>query len=71
MEIRTKDGHFSESFKLFIVEEVESGRITKAEAQRKYDILGHSTVLKWCRKYGKLSYPQFENARKVLSKNKS
>lgn len=54
MEIRTKDGNYSESFKLHVVEEVESGIVSQAAAMRKYDILGHSTVLKWCRKYGKL-----------------
>ena len=44
---------FTEAFKLQVVEEVESGRISQSEASRKYDILGHSTILKWCRKYGK------------------
>ena len=44
---------FTEAFKLHVVEEVESGRISQSEASRKYDILGHSTILKWCRKYGK------------------
>ena len=43
---------FTEAFKLHVVEEVESGRISQSEASRKYDILGHSTILKWCRKYG-------------------
>ena len=45
---------FTEAFKLHVVEEVESGRITQSDAGRKYGILGHSTILKWCRKYGKL-----------------
>ena len=44
---------FSEGFKLHVVEEVESGRISQSEASRKYGILGHSTILKWCRKYGR------------------
>ncbi len=43
---------FTESFKLHVVREVESGRITQCQAGRKYGILGHSTILKWCRKYG-------------------
>ena len=54
MGIRTKDGVYSESFKIHLVEEVESERLTQAEAMRKYDILGHSTVLKWRRRYGRL-----------------
>jgi transposase-like protein len=53
MEIWTKSG-YSEAFKLFIVNEIELGRITPAEVQRKYDIHGHSTVSKWCRKYGSI-----------------
>lgn len=45
---------FTEVLKLHVVGEVESGRISQSEASRRYGILGHSTVLKWCRKYGKL-----------------
>lgn len=52
MEIRTRNGGFSEAFKMFVVEEIESGRLSKPEANRKYNILGHSTVMKWLRKYG-------------------
>lgn len=44
---------YSENFKKQLVRDVESGKITKEEARRKYNIGGHSTVLKWCRKYGK------------------
>jgi len=54
MEIRTKQSFFSEAFKLHVVEEVENRRLTQAEAMRRYDILGHSTIQKWCRKYGRL-----------------
>jgi transposase len=52
MEIRTMEGGFSEAFKLYVVDEIEAGRLSQAEAKRKYGILGHSTVLKWLRKYG-------------------
>lgn len=45
---------FTEAFKRHVVGEVESGRISESEANRRYGILGHSTILKWCRKYGKL-----------------
>ena len=54
MDIRTKQGTFSEACKLHIVEEVEAGRLSQSEAMRRYGILGHSTILKWCRKYGQL-----------------
>ena len=43
---------FSEALKRHVVREVESGRISQSAAARKYGILGHSTILKWCRKYG-------------------
>ncbi len=43
---------FTEAFKRHVVFEVESGRISQCDAGRKYGILGHSTILKWCRKYG-------------------
>ena len=46
---------YSESFKRKVVAEVESGLINKEEARRKYRIRGKTTVLQWCRKYGKLS----------------
>jgi transposase len=45
---------FTEAFKRHVVGEVESGRISQSEANLRYGILGHSTILKWCRKYGKL-----------------
>jgi transposase len=45
---------FTEAFKRHVVWEVESGRISQTEANRRYGILGHSTILEWCRKYGKL-----------------
>ena len=46
---------YSESFKRKVVAEVESGLLNKDEARRKYHIGGKTTVLRWCRKYGKLS----------------
>ena len=44
---------FTEAFKRHVVREVERGKISQSEAMSRYGILGHSTVLKWCRKYGK------------------
>jgi transposase-like protein len=45
-------GRFTEALKRHVVLEVESGRMRQSEARRKYGILGHSTVLKWCCRYG-------------------
>jgi transposase-like protein len=52
MENRTKGDRYSETFKIHVVSEVENGRLSLAEANRKYNITGHMTVSKWCRKYG-------------------
>lgn len=46
--------NYSLTLKKKVVEEVESGRLSKDGARRKYDIKGKTTVLRWCRKYGKL-----------------
>jgi transposase-like protein len=48
---------FSEAFRKQVVREFESGLLNKDQLQRKYGLGGNSTVLKWCRKYGKLAYP--------------
>ena len=57
---------FTEAFKLQVVCKVESGRISKSEASRRYGILGHSTILKWCCKYGKL--PSHRNTKVGLKR---
>lgn len=44
------------AFKLKIVHEVECGIISKDGAKYKYGIAGNSTVLNWCRQYGKLKH---------------
>jgi transposase len=67
MEIRTQLGGFSESFKMYIVDEIESGRLKRAEANRKYGILGHSTVLKWLRKYGSVKHGNRSRKSMVMS----
>ena len=43
---------YTTSFKIQVVNEVESGAISATAAQRKYGIQGRSTVLNWIRKYG-------------------
>lgn len=45
--------YYSESFKIKVVKEVESGVMTKEQARRRYGIKGKSAVLNWCRKYGR------------------
>ena len=47
---------YSENFKRMVVKEFEQGHLNKKELGRKYGIPGHATILKWCRKYGKLYY---------------
>jgi transposase-like protein len=49
---------FSEAFKKQVVKEFEQGLLNKDQLQRKYGLGGNSTVLKWCRKYGKFAYPK-------------
>ncbi len=46
---------YSASFKQRIVSEIERGEISVAEAQKRYDIGGSSTIDKWLKKMGKLS----------------
>ncbi len=49
---------YSQAFKVQVVREYEQGFRTKDELMNKYKIGGHSTVLQWCREYGKLYYPK-------------
>jgi transposase-like protein len=47
---------YGEAFKRQVVGEYERGGVTKNDLMRKYEIGGHCSVLRWCRKYGKLNY---------------
>ena len=49
---------FSVAFKKKVVAEFERGFLNKDQLQVKYGLRGNSTVLKWCRNYGKLHYAQ-------------
>jgi transposase len=42
---------YSDSFKKEVVREVKAGLLSKAEARRKYDIPGTSTIIGWIRKF--------------------
>lgn len=44
------------SFKLQVVDEVESGQLSQDAAQRKYGIQGNATILVWLRKHGRLDW---------------
>lgn len=44
---------YSESFKLHVISEIESGNLTIEGARRHYGIAGSSTVQKWLSRYGK------------------
>lgn len=47
---------YTYSFKIQIVQEVESGAISIKAAQRKYGIQGDATVRTWLRKHGSLDW---------------
>ena len=52
--------YYSESLKREVIFLVQSGQTSKEEARRKYGIKGHSTILKWIRKFEE-SDPQFQS----------
>lgn len=45
---------YSLSFKQKVIEEIESGKLTKSEACRLYDIGSETSIQKWIKKLGKL-----------------
>lgn len=47
---------YSLSFKLQVVQEVESGELGIKSTARKYGIQSHSTVTNWLRKYGNFDW---------------
>jgi transposase-like protein len=50
---------YSDSFKREVVREIKAGFLSKAEARRKYDIPGRSTIIGWIRKFeGRKTYYQ-------------
>ena len=50
--VRRTQKDYSLSLKLQIVSEVEQGKLSTTQAQRKYGIQARSTVVMWLRKYG-------------------
>ncbi len=69
MKVAIREG-YTEAFKVQIVREVEDRKITQVEANRRYGILGHSTILKWCRKYGRLGYTRNRGTGKMVMEEK-
>ena len=43
--------HYSDKFKKSVVKKVLSGHLSQKEASMLYGIKGHSTILKWIRKF--------------------
>jgi transposase len=58
---------YTENFKKSVVREVESGKITKEQARIKYNIKGHSSVLNWCRQYGKIKYTNTNSRLQIMN----
>lgn len=44
---------YSSAFKRKVVNEIERGRLTVAEAMRLYDITGNTTIRRWLKSFGK------------------
>jgi len=53
---------YSISFKLQVVQEIESGQLDRLDACHKYGIQARSTITEWLRKYGNFDW---ENLSKV------
>jgi len=62
--VRGKSWIYPESFRIKVVKEVENGLLSKEGARRKYGIGGKTTVLSWCRKYGRRDYPHMSGEKK-------
>lgn len=54
---------FDEETRRSVVQAVESGMMSVHDAEARYGILGHSTVLKWLRRYGGGDYPMSRKVR--------
>ena len=52
LPVRRTQKDYSQSFKLQVVREVDSGGLSATAATRKYGIQGSHTVVNWIRKYG-------------------
>lgn len=58
---------YSNSLKKEVIREVQSGLLSKAEARRKYDIPGSSSIIEWIRKFDS----KLPDNRKIMDYKKS
>lgn len=61
--------HYSDEFKLMVIKEVLSGKISKEAVKRKYGIKGKSAVLNWIRKFEKSTVKQSTHNIKMSKKS--
>lgn len=54
--VRRQQSDYSLAFKLSVVDQVEKGELTYAQAQDYYGIQGSSTILAWLRRHGRLDW---------------
>jgi transposase-like protein len=71
--MKSKNKYYSYGFKRIVVEEVLSGKLSKEQARKKYELGGKSAVLNWMRKFGLSEYRQmpasFEPMKEVPQTN--
>ena len=67
--VRRTSKDYSLSFKLQVVQEVESGEVGIKEAQHKYGIQGNATVTTWLQKYGNFDWINKSNRKMAKSKD--
>lgn len=63
---RRSQKNYTLAFKLQVVSAIEKGELNKNQAKYRYGIQGRSTILKWLRKYGTLSWQS--KPRELMSK---
>jgi transposase len=54
--VKRKQGDYSLSLKVQIVQQIEQGKLSTKAAQRKYGIQSRSTLVNWLRKYGSFDW---------------
>ncbi|MFD1554003.1 helix-turn-helix domain-containing protein, partial [Putridiphycobacter roseus] len=54
--VKRSQKDYSLSFKLQVVQEIESGQLERLEACHKYGIQARSTITQWLRKYGNFDW---------------
>ena len=62
---------YSKSFKMQLVREVESGKSNAWAVQRKYDIKGSNTVMRWVRQFGSGKYGKLIRVEKADEVNEA